>query len=145
MFGVPSGSVLGLFYSFFKVNERDVTSYGNVNTSFFVDTNIHDVIRGLKIAWESLFQWLNQNLKNADSGKYHFTCSSNVNIMRKNKKLKVLEKSFYVCFLKTGIPINNIQYLQHTQALKLKSIFRIKPCMDFNKKALPVTAVITAN
>ena len=83
-FGVPSGSVLGLFYSFFIVNERDATSYANDNISFFVDTNIHDVIHGLKIAQESLFQWLYQNLENTDLGKYHFACSSNVNIMQKN-------------------------------------------------------------
>ena len=84
----------------FIVNEKDATSYANDSTSFFVDTNIHDVISGSQIAWKSLFEWFNQNPKEANSAKCHFTCNPNVDIMQKNKKLAtVLVKSFQVCFL----------------------------------------------
>ena len=80
---------------FFIVNERDATSYANDNTCFFVDTNVHDIISALQIAWKSLFEWFNQNPKKANSAKYHFTCSSFLNIIWKNKKLATaLVKSF---------------------------------------------------
>ena len=80
---------------FFIVNKRDATSYANDNTSSFVDTNMHDIISGLGVAWKSLCEWFNQKPEKANSTKYHFTCSSNVNIMWKNKKLAtVLVKSF---------------------------------------------------
>ena len=116
--GVGQGSVLGvvLFSKFlgdlfFIVNDVDVTSYSNDKTSFFVDTKTHEAISRLQVAYKTLVQWFNQNKKVANQGKCHFICSSNVNIMRKNKRIAtVLVKSFQVCFFYSKLTFQSVIY-----------------------------------
>lgn len=120
---------------FFIVNDVNVTSYANDNTSSFVDTNIHDIISRFNISWKACSQWFNQNQKKANLGKYHFICSSDVNIIRDKKKIPaVLVKSFDMYFLKL-IWDSNQSYLQHAPALKLNSLCRVISYM-----VSPVTA-----
>ena len=87
MFGVPQRSILGpLLFNiflcdlFFIMENIDIASYADDNTSHTTGNAIEEVIQKLENAAKTLFQWFSGNQMKANPDKCHFLCNSNNNV-----------------------------------------------------------------
>ena len=62
------------------MNNVDFASYADDNTPFIVGPEISDVISTFQYALETLLKLINHNQSEANVGKCHFICISNVKI-----------------------------------------------------------------
>ena len=97
MFGVPQGSILGLLLfniflcDLFLIMENiDIASYADDNTTYTTGNSTEEVIQKLEDAAKTLFQWFRDNQMEANPDKCHFLCSSNreVSLTIKNQIIK---------------------------------------------------------
>ena len=79
MFGVPHGSTLRpllfsiLLCDLFCIMENiDIASYADDNTSYATGNSIEEVIQKLECAAKTLFRWFSDNQMKANPEKYHF-------------------------------------------------------------------------
>ena len=84
IFGVPQGSILGpLLFNvfladlFFAVNDIDIASYGDDNTSYMIANNIDDLIASLEQASSGFFEWFKNNILKSNADKCHLLVSTN--------------------------------------------------------------------
>ena len=93
LFAVPQGSILGplLFNVFlcdlFPIMENiDIASYADDNTSYTTGNSMEEVIQKLENAAKTLFQWFSDNQMKANPDKYRNA---------KNKKQPIREIACY--------------------------------------------------
>ena len=84
IFGVPQRLILGpllfnIFLSdlFFIIEDTDIASYADDNTTYVIADNIDRVIKSLEEASEILFKWFNDNLMRINADKCHLLVSTN--------------------------------------------------------------------
>ena len=151
MFGVLQGSILGplLFNIFlcdlFLIMENiNIASYADDNTSYTTGNLIEEVIQKLENAAKSLFQWFRDNQMKANPDKCHFLCSSNreVSLAIENQLIKN-SKFEKLLGIKLDSKLNfnfDIHDIFQKAGQKLNAISRITPYMRFAKKRLIVNA-----
>ena len=82
LFGVPQGSILGLFNiflcnMFFELSQTDFASYAVNNTPYAEADNIDEVITILENDSIQLFVWFSDNQMKANKDKCHLVISNN--------------------------------------------------------------------
>ena len=84
MFGAPQGSISGLLLfdiymldMFYDVNDCDIVSYVDDNTSYTSSSNLDAVINKLEESTNNLFQWFRNNRMSANVDKCHFLYTVN--------------------------------------------------------------------
>ena len=88
MFGVPHWSILGplifnmFLWDIFLIMENiDIASYTDDNTSYTTGNSIEEVIQKLGNDAKTLFQWF------SDTDKCHILCSSNSEVIKLNRDI----------------------------------------------------------
>ena len=144
MFGVPQGSTLGpLLFSIFLcdlfciMENIDIASYADDNTSYTTGNSIEEVIQKLEGAAKTLFQWFSDSQMKANPDKCHFSCSLNseVSLTIKNQKIKN-SKFEKLLGIKLDSKLNfnsRIHDICQKAGQKLNAISRITSCKDFSK------------
>ena len=101
MFGVPQWSILGpLLFNIFLcdlfliVENIDIASYADDNTSYTTGNSIEETIRKLENAAKTLFQWFIDNQMKATPDKCHFLCNSNSEVSLTIETLKIKNSKF---------------------------------------------------
>ena len=149
MFGVPQGSILGpllinifLCDLFLIMENIDIASYADGNTSYITENSIEEVIQKLENAAKTLLQWFSDNQMKANPDKCHFLCSSNreVSLTIENKMIKN-SKFEKLLGIKPKLNFNShIHDICQKARQKLNAISRITPNMDFAKRRLTINA-----
>ena len=121
LFREHQGSVLGpVLLNTFSYSQLFVSidiylfSHADDNTPFFLGADTDNVKSKLQKAKKSLLQGLSHIQRKANSGKCHFICSSNINIMQKNKEVSSssCEQLFNLVLTKNDITVTYRQYLK---------------------------------
>ena len=81
---MPQGSIRGpiLFNIFINdlflvIKDVDFLSYADDNTIYQSGRTVGDVINGLQVSAEKLFQWFSDNQMKGNTDKYHLIMSTN--------------------------------------------------------------------
>ena len=99
MFGVPQGSILGLLLFniflcdlFLIINNTELASYADDNTSYAVGNNIEELIVKQQNSSKILFQWLSDNEMKSNPDKCNTTCSTSkkVSLIVENKEIVIV-------------------------------------------------------
>ena len=83
IFGVPQGTILGpllfnifLIELFFIVEDIDIVSYADDNTTYISANNKNEVIHCLEKATNTLFKWFSDNLMQSNADKCYLLVST---------------------------------------------------------------------
>ena len=126
------------------MDDTDFASYADDNTPYTIGSDIEDVIFKLQNSSKILFQWFKDNQMKANPDKSHCICSTNdtVNLIVENE---VINNS--KCEESRGVKFDykltfnaHIDDICKKAGLKLNTLSRIAPCMDYNKKRLLVNS-----
>ena len=130
MFRVPQGSILGslLFNIFlcdlFLVMENiDIASYADDDTSYTTGNSIEEVTQKLENAAKTLFQWFSDNQMKANPDKCHFLCStsSEVSLAIENQKIKSSKFEKLLC-IKSDSKLNfNSHIYEHLSKSRIET------------------------
>ena len=74
-FGVPEGSIRGLFFISSKI---DIENYGDDNTAYTNCNDVNGLIKSLEEASKELFKWFDDNLMKIDPDKFHLLVNTNL-------------------------------------------------------------------
>ena len=152
---MPQGSILGpilfnIFISdlFLVIKDVDFASYADDNTIYQSGRTVDDVINGLQVSAEKLFQWFSDNQMKGNTDKCHLIMSIN----------NATEIHIGDCSIKTsnckeilGVKIDyKLTFNEHVNSLckkansKLKPLARTTPCMNTEKRKLLTNSFFNA-
>ena len=155
LFGVPQGSILGpilfnIFISdlFLVIKDVDFASYADDNTIYQSGRTADDVINGLQISAEKLFQWFSDNQMKGNTDKCHLIMSTN-----NAPKIQVGDSLIKTsnCEKLLGIRIDyKLNFDEHVSSLckkansKLRALARTTPYMNIEKRKLSLNSFFNA-
>ena len=147
LFGVPQGSILGpilfnIFISdlFLVIKDVDFASYADDNTIYQSGRTVDDVINGLQVSAEKLFQWFSDNQMKGNTDKCHLIMSTN-----NATELQIGDSSIKTsnCEKLLGVKIDyKLTFDEHVNSLckkansKLRALARTTPYMNIEKRKL---------
>ena len=153
LFGVPQGSILGpLLFNIFlcdlflMMNNIKLASYTDDNTPYAVGNNIEELIVKLQNASKTLLQRFSDNQMKSNPDKCNFICSTikKVRLIVENKEIN---NSTHERLL--GVEVDSrlsfnthIDNICKKPNLKLNTLSRITPHLDFKKKTLLINVPV---
>ena len=152
---MPQGSILGpilfnIFISdlFLVIKDVDFASYADDNTIYQSGRTVDDVINGLQVSAEKVFQWFSDNQMKGNTDKCHLIMSTN-----NATELQIGDSSIKTsnCEKLLGVKIDyKLTFDEHVNSLckkansKLRALARTTPSMNIEKRKLLMNSFFNA-
>ena len=151
LFGVPQGSILGpllfniyLIDLLFVIEDTDIASYADDNTTYIIDDTVEGVIKSLEEVSKKLFKWFDDNLMKSNADKCNLLVSTNETVKIQVGNYNIANSK---CEKLLGINFDhNMNFDKHLSELckkasrKINALSRITPYMNVSKKRVLMNA-----
>ena len=129
---------------FFIIENTDIASYANDNTSYVIADNIDGVIKSLEEASEILFKWFNDNLMKINADKCHLLVSTNNTVKIKIGNFDITnsksEKLLGVKFDHKLSFDDHVSELCKKASRKIHALSRVASYMNISKRRILMNA-----
>ena len=152
LFGVLQGSILGpLLYNIFTsdlfliLNNIEIASYADGNTSYCSYKNFEDVITCLEMTADDLFAWFNNNGRKANADKCHLLLSTKEKLKANISNYTIINSDKEKLL---GVTIDNhLKFESHIKNLcsktsqKLYALSRVSSYMSLKQRRMIIEAL----